>query len=482
MNDSLNLQKRILLGFSTLIVILVIIGSYSWINSTNTNSLLNSLADKDLPKLRTVLNLQASIFNYRMPVLILSGETNPEAREDQKAKLSTRKQLLNGFLSEYENLKEGNKANSLFDEFYKVYTSWEKIAEENLSFSEMGDYYTASIHRGEQEVPAFTELSSVLEDVVEFYAQQNTQVIENSLGNVSSARTTTLVIIILAILISIGIAFFMNSFITKPLAALAERLDVGAMQTRSAAEQVAGSSQSLASGSSEQAASIEETSASVEEVYSMSVTNNEGAKEASNIMNNEAQPNFQLIGRLMETMTKQISDTVEMSKETANIVKTIDEIAFQTNLLALNAAVEAARAGEAGAGFAVVAEEVRNLAMRSAEAAKNTSELIENSNTKIMEVDQMNQQVVEGLNNNNVIAEKITNALEQIALASEEQVTNIDQVKLAIGEIDRVVQSNAATAEESAASAEQLNAQAEEVKAAVNEMLNFIGSRSKSQY
>jgi len=482
MFESLNLQRRILIGFATIILILAGIGTYTWLNSSSTSSLLTGLADKDLPKLRTILNLQSSVYRYRMPVLILAGETNPDARESQREKLRSRKETMLGLFNDYAATVESEQEKSYLETFEKEFKNWVALADTNISFSESGDYYSAQIYRAEKAIPAFDKLSESLNEVVEFYEQQNNMAINTSLSNVSSARTVTTTIIIIGIFVSVIISYLMTNFITSPLLKLAERLGAGAEQTKSAAEQVAHSSQDLASGASQQAASVEETSASVEEVSSMSAANTEDAIDANNLMQNEATANFKIIGARMQTMSSTIQQTVEMSKETANIVKTIDEIAFQTNLLALNAAVEAARAGEAGAGFAVVAEEVRNLAMRSAEAARNTSELIEKSNAKILEAESMNNQVKEALETNKTITNKIATGLAKITDASKEQVVNMEQIKLAIGEIDRVVQSNAAVAEQSAASSEELNAQAEEVRGAVAEMMDFIGSKNSMDH
>jgi methyl-accepting chemotaxis protein len=142
--------------------------------------------------------------------------------------------------------------------------------------------------------------------------------------------------------------------------------------------------------------------------------------------------------------------------------------------LALNAAVEAARAGEAGAGFAVVADEVRNLALRAAEAAKNTSNLIENTITAIKKGNELTVATREAFRENATVAGKISNLIDKIAAASGEQAQGITQVSQAVGEMDRIVQQNAAAAEESAAASEELNTQAEQMRVLVRELVALV--------
>jgi methyl-accepting chemotaxis protein len=162
------------------------------------------------------------------------------------------------------------------------------------------------------------------------------------------------------------------------------------------------------------------------------------------------------------------------SEETRKIVKTIDEIAFQTNLLALNAAVEAARAGEAGAGFAVVADEVRNLAMRAAEAAKNTSGLIDDTVQKIQGGAGLVERSDDAFSRVDENASKVGRLVSEIAEASKEQSQGIEQINRAVTEMDNVVQQNAASAEENASASEEMNAQAIQMKAYVAELVRLV--------
>jgi methyl-accepting chemotaxis protein len=282
-------------------------------------------------------------------------------------------------------------------------------------------------------------------------------------------------VIFITSLAGIGLSLLLANSLSRVLARIIGNLTEASEQIASASSQVSASSQSLAEGASEQAASVEETSSSLEEISSMTRQNAENTKETNRIMAEEAVPNFKLIGKRMEKMKEAIEKTVANSDETAKIVKTIDEIAFQTNLLALNAAVEAARAGEAGAGFAVVADEVRNLAMRAAEAAKNTSELINTSNGQINEAAEYNSQVVAALSDNTKSAEKVAKLVSEVAVASEEQAGGIDQISKAMAEIDKATQQNAANAEESASASEEMSAQAREMKYIVSDLQTLTG-------
>ena len=286
----------------------------------------------------------------------------------------------------------------------------------------------------------------------------------------------TVVVIVVAVLFSL---FFVRRGIILPIQSMMDRLYSGSQQVSEASSQVSRSSDVLADNSSTQAASLEETSASMEEISSMTRQNADNASQADILMKNAVQVVQQATNSMQELKAAMESITAT-SDETSKIIKTIDEIAFQTNLLALNAAVEAARAGEAGAGFAVVADEVRNLAMRAAEAAKNTSQLIEGNvqNIKsgselVTKADEVFVQVEES-------AHKVGELVAEIAGAASEQSQGISQINQATDDMDQVTQAIAATAEESAAASAQLNAQAVTLMEVVDELRNLVGSRQGS--
>jgi len=291
-----------------------------------------------------------------------------------------------------------------------------------------------------------------------------------------TANNTTATIVggtIAAIVLAILVGILLARGITRPLNRVIGGLTDGADQVASASGQVSSSSQSLATGSAEQAASLEETTSSLEEMSSMTKQNAGNAQQANALMT-ETKGAVEKGQGAMGRLSGAIEEIKKSSDETAKIVKTIDEIAFQTNLLALNAAVEAARAGEAGKGFAVVAEEVRNLAQRAGEAARNTAALIEGSVTNSEQGVAVANETTEAFGEISATAEKAAGLVGEISAASNEQAQGIDQVTTAASEMDSITQQNAANAEESASASEELSAQAEQLKAMVQQLINLV--------
>ena len=264
--------------------------------------------------------------------------------------------------------------------------------------------------------------------------------------------------------------------IYSPVRSLIERLTRSSAAVNNGAGSINASSTSLAEDASRQAASLEEVSATVEELTATSRMNADNSSEANRLIRKTIEVVDEAI-RSMDELTGAMMAIAEASSDTSKIIKTIDEIAFQTNLLALNAAVEAARAGEAGAGFAVVAEEVRSLAMRSAEAANSTSSLIETTGervergtTLVTRTKAAFDQVVSGVKDSAQLAEDINRA-------SEQQAQGVEQINQAVADIDQVTQQNAANAEELSATAQEMSAQSEELRAVLAELVAMVGSR-----
>ncbi len=295
-------------------------------------------------------------------------------------------------------------------------------------------------------------------------------------ATLSSTILPTLLATLIIAVVLVAVSFFQTRKIVKTLNRTIRGLTASHEQVADASGQLAFSSQSLAEGSAQQAAAVEETSASLEEMSSMTKQNANSAGQADQLMKqtrnvvSKAETSMNQLNASMQEISK-------ASEETSRIIKTIDEIAFQTNLLALNAAVEAARAGEAGAGFAVVADEVRNLAMRAADAAKNTAVLIEGTLNKVTEGTTLVKATHDAFQEVADSTAKVGGLVDEIAAASSEQAQGIEHVNIAVTEMDKVTQQNAATAEESAAASEELNAQAEEMKSFVNELSAIVSGK-----
>jgi len=298
--------------------------------------------------------------------------------------------------------------------------------------------------------------------------------VDEMLASVYNTRTIIIGGVLFFALVAAVVAYLFARAIAVPIQNAADRLSAGADEITSASGEVATASQSLAEGTSEQAAAIEETSSSLEEMSSMTKQNADNANTANKLME-ETQTVVHRANGSMKDLTLSMDEITKASEDTSKIVRTIDEIAFQTNLLALNAAVEAARAGEAGAGFAVVAEEVRNLAIRAAEAAKNTSGLIEDTIKKIKDGSELVGRTNTDFSQVAESAGKVAGLIGEIAAASDEQAQGIGQVTKAVHEMDKVVQRNAANAEESASASEEMNAQAATMQEVVRELVAVVG-------
>ncbi len=312
-----------------------------------------------------------------------------------------------------------------------------------------------------------------------WFSKDYTQQYKDGLKNKIIAAITVTVLSTVAFIATLLV---INRGVVAPFQHLSGSLLADGEEVINAANLLLSASETVSKGAFSQAASLEETSSALEEISAMTRDN---AENASNAETTTKQFN-EVVGRANVTMTS-LTDSMQgiadSSDETFKVIKTIDEIAFQTNLLALNAAVEAARAGEVGAGFAVVAEEVRNLAMRSAEAAKNTAALIERSTGKIHSGLALVEVANEDLAHITATMDKIITFTSQINSASKEQATGIDQINITVNTIDTVVQDNAASADKSTQIARDLTGLAQMTKSNIQELEALItGEQQPTQF
>jgi len=264
------------------------------------------------------------------------------------------------------------------------------------------------------------------------------------------------------------------------LSTISDSIQEGANQTASSSAQLSSASRLLATGCSEQGASVTETSAALEEISAMIRSTADNARKAKDFAT-QARAAAQSGMETMAEMTVAMQSIETSSLDVSKIVRNIDEIAFQTNILALNAAVEAARAGEAGAGFAVVADEVRSLAQRSAAAARETATKIEAAIASTQRGSRSCGAVGESLEQ---IVGKVAEAdvlVAEIAAAAKEQAQGIAHVGVAMTQMDKVTQGNAASAEQTSSAADELSGQARMLQDAVEHLHSLIASTSRSE-
>jgi methyl-accepting chemotaxis protein len=454
------LSTKIIMGFLLVAVITGLVGAVGMFYTRQITAAGQDLYVFNTVPLANIGSLGANFQEVR--VLFRDAIEDQYDEERRKATMARVVQLAaqnDKIVKQIEAAASGAEKKKLVEELKVAYGAYGVASGKIANFINTGMAEAGKGILQTEGLLAARQLNGAIANLFTLSVAEAKATSEENAGRATISGAISMVLTALNMVVAVALGFLLTFVTTRPIHRAIEGLKAAAGQVGEESMQVAASSHQLADGATTQAASLEETSSSLEEMSSMTRQNAENANKARAKMG-EAKAVVEKANIQMGQLTEAIGEITRSSEETGKIIKTIDEIAFQTNLLALNAAVEAARAGEAGAGFAVVAGEVRNLALRAAEAARNTSELIEKTIQAVKKGNEMTASTREAFSANAELSGVIAQLVDEITEASQEQANGISQVNKAVAEMDRVTQQTAANAEESASAAEEMSAQA----------------------
>lgn len=487
MLSNLSLRTKIIGGFIIVAIITMVVGGLGWYGVKSVAEDMKQIGTDDLldsENLATIALVTTEVDSAENFLLI--PEISNAQVQEQYDRMGDAFKRGAAARQAYELTSPTKQEKALYDAYIFARDKWKKVDEHYIALSKQ--YQTnktpelrsemikvALVNQGEN----INAVNKALHELIKYKKDTVEQNVRNSENRASLYTTTSLVVAVVGFVIALVLGVFLGISIARPLLVAADSMRESAQQVASASEQLSASSQQLAESNSEQAAAIEQTSSTLEESASMIQQSSENTRLALQL-SGQAKAAADKGNIEMQEMISSMDEIKNSSDKIAKIIKVIDEIAFQTNILALNAAVEAARAGDAGMGFAVVAEEVRNLAQRSAQAAKDTEAIIDSNIVLSAKGVDVSRKVAEALAEITLQSQRVNELMDEISAASQEQTQGISQISSAMSQMDKSTQQNAATAEESAAASEQLSAQAQTVNEVVQDIIELIhGSNSQ---
>lgn len=469
-NLSLNLKFGLTLMMA--LVAAIAIAGVGITKMSDINIAMDNLANKVAVRLVYAKNMDSAanlIRNYEK-VLIL--EESQQGMQEIAGRIDAQAAHIRTTIAEYQKIASEEGKRDLAQLLDRL-LGWEKVSRElrTLAYAGKNKEATHLARNGSKE--ALERFGEILDAMVKRNEDIMKAETERAGEEYSQARALMIAVSVVSVLFCVVLAFFVLRSLSTAVTRVVKNLSEGSQQISVASEQLAAASQTLSSSSTEAASSLEETVASLEELSSMISRNAENSKEANGLAQSAKSGSEQGAVKIRDLIGS-VGSIAESSKKIEEIINVIDDIAFQTNLLALNAAVEAARAGEQGKGFAVVADAVRNLAQRSASAAKDIASLIRENVSKSqhgMEQASQSEQVLNG-----IVAQikKVSDLIGEVSAASQEQSQGVQQINKAMTQMDQATQGNAATAEESAAASEELSTQSVALNQVVNELRSVI--------
>ena len=498
--SNLNIFAKLMGAFLIVLSMTAFVGAYSIIQLGEVNQTSTDMELNWMPSVRTTSDMNTNTSNFRITELQHILSTDDKDMGKREKELADVVATLEKNRVEYVKLISSPEEQKIYDKFKKT---WDEYLVEHaqviaLSRANKNDEAKALIRGNSQK--QFDEASAYLLKLVSLNVTGGKEASRKGAALYANSRVWIIGVVAAALALGLLLAFFIARAISGPLKVASEvairvaagdltckidvtskdetgqllqalkdmndslvgivgQVRVGTDTIATASSQIAAGNMDLSSRTEQQASSLEETAASMEELTSTVKQNADNARQANQLAESASQVAVKggsVVSQVVDTMSAINSS----SKKIVDIIGVIDGIAFQTNILALNAAVEAARAGEQGRGFAVVAAEVRNLAQRSAAAAKEIKTLIGDSVDK---VEEGSKQVLEaGKTMDEIVGsvKRVTDIMAEITAASQEQTQGIEQINQAITQMDQVTQQNAALVEEAAAAAQSLQEQA----------------------
>jgi methyl-accepting chemotaxis protein/methyl-accepting chemotaxis protein-1 (serine sensor receptor) len=454
----MTIGRRIAVAFGVILTLVAVSGVIAASSISILSGAVKQVAGQSLPAVYCSGRLIAQANEQRSSMAAHIAASNPDDKKQLAASIASLDRQIQSGLKEYATVGNTPEDRAITDQVGTAYArlaaAWEKVR----PASDVGDTFGATDMWTKDGVPAADAVGKQLQALVDLNKSRS----DRSASRALSAATWGGVAVWLALLIALGggavTALHVGRYVSSNLKRAVLELSRAAEQVAEAAGQVRSSSQQLAAKTSSDVASLQETSKSVSEIDAMTRNNADYSRQAASAMTHVGQSVSDAnnhVGQMLDSM-RQIGTS---SEQISKINRVIDEIAFQTNILALNAAVEAARAGEAGLGFAVVADEVRSLAQRSAQAAKDTSGLIEESIRRSGEGAAKLDRVAGSVQEITQNASNVVSLIGRVSSATEEQARRMETVARAFAQMEAVSTNAAVSAEQAVAASRTLNKQ-----------------------